>query len=188
LDPSDADARRDGLELERLSERALGGADAGHVATFVRLLGGIVLLTLLIGCANLANLQLARATARRREIGVRLALGAGRARVGRQLLIESLVLSAMGGALGLAVAVVMLRLIARFQLPGGIDIDGLDLGLNRTALVVAAFTSIATALLFGVVPAWRGSHTGPLASLRDESRSTSARSRMRSTFVAFQVP
>jgi len=184
---ADADAGRDQLELEAMKDRALGGADAGHVTTFVRLLGGIVVLTLLIGCANLANLQLARATARRREIGVRLALGAGRARVGRQLLVESLVLSAGGGAVGLAVAIVMLRLIARFQLPGGIDIAGLDLGLNRTALVFAAVTSVATALLFGLVPAWRGSRTGPLASLRDESRSTSGRSRLRSTFVAIQV-
>ena len=185
--PSGDGSPQDRLELEGMKERALGGADAGHVATFVRLLGGIVVLTLLIGCANLANLQLARATARRREIGVRLALGAGRARVARQLLVESLVLSAVGGAIGLAVAVLMLRLIARFQLPGGIDIEGLDLGLNPTALTFAAFTSIATALLFGLVPAWRGSRTGPLASLRDESRSTSARSRLRSTLVSIQV-
>jgi predicted permease len=184
---ADADARRDRLELEPLGERALGGPDAASVRAFVKLLGGIVILTLLIGCANLANLQLARAAARRREIGVRLALGAGRMRVGRQLLVESLVLAGIGGALGLVVAVVMLRLIARFQLPGGIDIEGLALGLNGAALAFALLASTATALLFGLVPAWQGARTGALASLRDASRSTSARSGLRMTLVAAQV-
>jgi len=183
----DTDARRDRLELEPLAERALGGPDAASVRTFVKLLAGIVILTLLIGCANLANLQLARAAARRREIGVRLALGAGRVRIGRQLLVESLVLSVIGGGLGLAVAVGMLRLIARFQLPGGIDIEGLALGINRSALTFALLASTFTALLFGLVPAWQGARTGALASLRDESRSTSARSRLRMTLVAAQV-
>jgi putative ABC transport system permease protein len=184
---ADADARRDGLELESLTERALGGAEAPGVRTFVTLLGGVVALTLLIGCANLANLQLARAAARRREIGVRLALGAGRVRIGRQLLVESLVLAGSGGGLGLAVAVVMLRLMTSFQLPGGIDIDGLALSVNRAALAFALIVSTGTALLFGLVPAWQGARTGPLASLRGESRSTSARSRLRMTLVAAQV-
>jgi putative ABC transport system permease protein len=179
--------RRDDIELEPIGERALGGADAGHVRTFVRLLGGVVVLTLLIGCANLANLQLARAAARRREIGVRLALGGSRLRIGRQLLTESLVLASIGGALGLLVANLMFRLMARFQLPGGIDIDGLALGLNRSALWFAAAAAGGTALLFGLAPAWQGARTGPLASLRDESRSTSARSRLRSGLVAAQV-
>jgi len=185
--PEDTGPQRTQIELEPLAERVLGGPDAPSVRKFVTLLGGVVMLTLLIACANLANLQLARAASRRREIGVRLALGAGRARVGRQLLIESLVLASVGGALGLAVAVLMLRLIASFQLPGGIDIEGLALGLNRAALAFATLVSTATALLFGLVPAWQGARTGPLASLRDESRSTSARSRLRATLVAAQV-
>jgi predicted permease len=185
--PHDSGPERDRLELESLGERALGGPDAGSVRAFVTLLGGVVTLTLLIGCANLANLQLARAASRRREIGVRLALGAGRARVGRQLLVESLVLALTGGALGLAIAVVMLRLIARFQLPGGIEIEGLSLAVDRPALGFAVVASTATALLFGVVPAWQGARTGALASLRDETRSTSARSRLRMTLVATQV-
>jgi putative ABC transport system permease protein len=185
--PEDRGPQQGRLELESVKERALGGPDAANVRTFVQLLGGIVILTLLIGCANLANLQLARAAARRREIGVRLALGAGRTRIGRQLLVESLVLASIGGGLGLAVAIGMLRLIARFQLPGGIDIEGLALGLNRPALAFAALAATATALLFGVVPAWQGARTGALASLRDESRSTSARSHLRTVLVAAQV-
>jgi len=184
---SDRRPLSDDIELEPIGERALGGADAGHVRTFVRLLGGIVVLTLLIGCANLANLQLARAAARRREIGVRLALGGSRLRIGRQLLMESVVLASIGGALGLLVANLMFRLMARFQLPGGIDIEGLGLGLDRVALGFTAAAVCGTALLFGLVPAWQGARTGALASLRDQTRSTSARSRLRSGLVAAQV-
>jgi len=178
---------RDTIEVERLGDRALGSGDAASVRTFVRLLGGVVALTLLIGCANLANLQLARAAARRREIGVRLALGGSRVRIGRQLLTESLVLAAFGGALGLLVARLMFALMARFQLPGGIDIDGLGLGLAPAALWFAVAAVAGTTLLFGLVPAWQGARTGALASLRDTSRSASARSRLRSTLVAAQV-
>jgi predicted permease len=183
----DRDGRPDPLEFESIEERAFGGSQAANARRFVRLLGGVVALTLLIGCANLANLQLARGAARRREIGVRLAIGAGRGRIARQLLVESLVLAGAGGGLGLLVAMLMMRLVARFQLPGGIDIEGLGLGLNGAALAFAAAAACGTAVLFGIAPAWQAAGTGALASLRDESRSTSARSRLRSTFVAAQV-
>ena len=183
----DRDGPLDALEFESIQERAFGSSQAANARTFVLLLGGVVVLTLLIGCANIANLQLARGAARRREVGVRLALGAGRARVARQLLVESLVVAGAGGALGLLVAMMMLRLVARFQLPGGIDIEQLSLGLNGAVLAAAAAAACGTALLFGLVPAWHAVRGAPLASLRDESRSTSARSPLRSTFVAAQV-
>jgi predicted permease len=179
--------RAEPFELTPLRTRALGGTNAGAVSRFVGLLGGVVTLTLLIGCANLANLLLSRATARRREIGVRMAIGAGRARIARQLLIESLVLSAIGGAAGLYVASTALGMLARFQLPGGIEIDGLGLGLNGTAFAFTAVVASATGVLFGLAPAWRAAQTDVLGSLRDSSRATSARSGVRSTLVAAQV-
>jgi putative ABC transport system permease protein len=144
-------------------------------------------MTLLIGCANLANLQLARSAARRREIAVRMAIGAGRARIARQLLIESLGLAVLGGGIGLYVADLALRLIGRFQLPGGIEIAGLALGLNRSALVFTALVACGTGALFGLAPAWRASRTDAMGSIREEGRATSARSALRATLVAAQV-
>jgi predicted permease len=184
--PEDAGPGADPFELESMKTRALGGPDAGSVYTFVGLLGGVVALTLLIGCANLANLQLARAAARQREIGVRLAIGAGRGRIVRQLLTESLVLALAGGALGVIVASYSLRLIARFQLPGGIDINGLGLGVDRGALAFAFLTAGATVLFFGVAPAWQAARGNALASLRGQSRTT-ASGRLRSVLVAVQI-
>lgn len=180
-------ARREPFELVPVRTRALGSENAASVYRFVVLLGGVVATTLLIGCANLANLLLSRAASRRREIGVRMAIGAGRGRIARQLLIESLILSAIGGAAGLYVASVALRLLGRFQLPGGIEIDSLGLELNTAALMFSAVVAGATGLLFGLAPAWRASRIDVLQSLRDDSRATSARSALRSTLVAAQV-
>jgi putative ABC transport system permease protein len=180
-------AKREPFELTSLRTRALGGTSAASVSRFVVLLGAVVALTLLIGCANLANLLLSRAAARRREIGVRMAIGAGRGRIARQLLIESLVLSGIGGVAGLYVASTVLRLLGRFQLPGGIEIEGLGLELNAAALMFTAAVVAVTGLLFGLAPAWRAARTDVLQSLRDDSRATSARSGLRSTLVAAQV-
>ena len=180
-------AKREPFQLTSLRTRALGGTSAASVSRFVALLGGVVALTLLIGCANLANLLLSRAAARRREIGVRMAIGAGRGRIARQLLIESLLLSTIGGAAGLYVASTVLRLLGRFQLPGGIEITGLGLELNAAALLFTAAVVAVTGLLFGLAPAWRASRIDVLQSLRDDSRATSARSGLRSTLVAAQV-
>ena len=180
-------ARAEKVEITPLRTRALGDAASGDVTTFVALLGGVVSLTLLIGCANLANLLLSRAAARRREIGVRLAIGAGRIRIARQLLIESLVLAFAGAAAGLLVASVSLQLLGAFQLPGGIEIAPLGLGVDRAALAFTAVAATLTGVIFGTLPAWRAARTDLLSSLRDESRATSARSGLRSALVATQV-
>ena len=185
--PIQPGTKAESFVVEPLRTRALGGTNARDLYRFVALLGGVVALTLLIGCANLANLLLARAAARRREIGVRMAIGAGRGRIARQLLIESFVLSAIGGLAGLYVAMTVLRLLARFQLPGGIEIDGLALGLSGAALGYTGVVACVTGALFGLAPAWRAARTDVLGSLRDESRATSARSGVRSTLVAAQV-
>ncbi|HMC76836.1 MAG TPA: ABC transporter permease [Vicinamibacterales bacterium] len=184
--PSHDSDKADAMELTPLKQRALGGA-AGAIYTFIQLLGAVVGITLLIGCANLANLQLARGAARRREIAVRMAIGAGRGRIVRQLLIESLVLAVVGGGFGLYVAALTLQLIARFQLPGGIEIAGLDLGVNRAALIFTALVACGTAVAFGLAPAWRAARGDALGSIREEGRATSARSGLRATLVAAQV-
>ncbi|HET7619582.1 MAG TPA: ABC transporter permease [Vicinamibacterales bacterium] len=182
-DDSDRD---EGFVLTPLRTRALGGR-ADSVSRFVVLLGVVVVLALLIGCANLANLLLSRASVRRREIGVRLAIGAGRVRVARQLLVESLVLAIAGGAAGLLAASGLLNALGRFELPGGMAIDALDLRINGLALAFTALVSCGTGVLFGVAPAWRAARLDVLGSLRSESRSTTSRSRLRATLVAVQV-
>ena len=186
LHPASRGRTRQPLRLEPLSTRVFDRDNTLAVRRFVMLLVGVVGLTLLIGCANLANLLLARASARRREIGVRRALGASRGRVIRQLLIESLVLAALGGAAGLSVAHLTLRLLSSYQLPGGVDIANFGLALDGTAVAATAALAIATGLLFGLAPAWSASGGDLLESIRGEGRG-SARSRLRGTLVAAQV-
>jgi len=186
LQPARPGERSERLVLEPMKSRALGSR-AASVRQFVLLLGGVVCLTLLIACASLANLLLARAAGRRREVGVRIALGAGRGRIIRQMLAESLLLSTLGGGLGVAVAVLALRMLGAFELPGGLSIEGLDLNINRYALLLTAALAIFTGLLFGAAPAWRASRTDVMVSLRDEARGASARSGLRSALVGAQV-
>ena len=186
LHPPRSGGERQVLRLDALQTRALGSG-AADVRTFVTLLLGIVGLTLLIGCANLANLLLAKAAARRREIGVRLALGATRARVVQQMLVESVALAAAGGLAGIAVAAAALQVLSRYQLPGGVPIANLDLSINGTALAVTFGLSMLTGLLFGALPAWRASRIDVLVSLRDQSRSSTSRAGVRSVLLAAQV-
>ena len=176
----------EGFVLTPLRTRALG-RDAASVSRFILLLGGVVALALIIGCANLANLFLSRGVVRHREIAVRLALGAGRLRIARQALVESLVLALAGGGAALLVASGLLAVLGRFELPGGIAIDALDLRINGVALAATALVACATALLFGVGPAWRAASLDMLGSLRSGSRSMTGRSGLRSTLVAVQV-
>ncbi len=125
------------------------------LARFVLILMVVAGATLLIGSANLANLLLARAADRQRELATRLALGAGRARLMRQLLTESLVLAVAGGLLGLLVAQWTLHLFGSFELPGSVLVAGLDLQIDGRMLAIALVVSVSTGLLFGSVPAWR---------------------------------
>jgi putative ABC transport system permease protein len=110
---------------------------------------------LLIACANVANLQIARATARRRELSVRAALGAGRKRLMRQLLTESLVLSLAGGVAGIGIAYVGVRWLAGV-VPDLLPFFG-EIALSRGVLAFAALVTLATGILFGVAPAWQAS-------------------------------
>lgn len=132
----------------------------------LKILMGIVGLVLLIACANIANLLLARATVRTRELAVRQALGAGRSRLIRQLLTESLILALAGGVLGVAFAVVAVRVLLR-MVSGGPETVPLDVSLNLHMLLFMAGITLFTALLFGTLPAFRATRLELTRSLKD---------------------
>ena len=133
----------------------------GDRRTPVLLLQGAALFVLLIACANVANLTLARAAVRRRELAVRTAIGAGRGRLLRQLLTESLVLALAGGALGVLLALAGNRLLVLI-LPGGLP-EFTDLSVDATALTFTIVISVISGVLFGLAPAWQGATQRPYA-------------------------
>ena len=147
-----------------------------------------VAFVLLISCANVANLTLARGSERERELAIRSAIGAGRRRIIRQLLTESLVIGIMGCIAGLLLAVWLVDLIVAFN-PG--DIPRIEhVGLNRMTLVFVSVVSVLTTLLFGLAPALQLSKPDPQSTLKDTAASTTAnpaRHRLRSTLVVAQV-
>jgi predicted permease len=129
----------------------------------------VVALVLLIACANIANLLMARATTRRHELSVRLALGASTWRLARQLLAESLVMSSCGAALGLVVAQWASRLLVR-QLSTQTTHVFLELGLDWRVLAFTTLVAIVTALLFGTAPAFRASDVQPIDAIKEHGR------------------
>jgi predicted permease len=161
---------------------------AADIRRFVWILFGVVGLTLLLASANVANLLLARATARQREIGIRIAIGAQRGRLVRQLLTESVTLAVFGGTAGLLVASWMLDVMAAFQLPGGLAIGALGIELDQRILVFALLLSLVTAVAFGLVPALQATRPGVVNSLKGESTERGgSQQRLRKALVAVQV-
>jgi predicted permease len=164
--PDDNQGR--GLAVQPIAETAV--FNRGAVAAGTATLGATVALVLLIACANVANLLLARATERRREIAIRLAMGVTRARLIRQLVTESLVVALAGGGLGLALAFASRRWLRALlgNLPVGPNLE-LDLGVDAGVLAFTVVLSIATGLLFGLVPAIQASRPDLVTTIKDQS-------------------
>jgi len=151
------------------------------------ILAGAVAGGLLIACANLANLLLARAAARQRELAVKQALGAGRHRLVRQSLAESLLLSLGGGAAGLLLALWMLSALTRVSLPGDATLSFFEPQLGGRTAAFALMLSAAVGILFGILPALRAAAAVPATMLASTSRTVSPRSAGRGALVGIQV-
>jgi macrolide transport system ATP-binding/permease protein len=174
------------LELKNLPRFLLQdgarGADRrrGDYSQMLGVLLAMVGLILAIACANIANLLLARSTARRREMAVRLSIGAGRWRVIRQLLTESLLLALLGGGAGILVAVWSMRFLTHVLFAGG-EPFALRPELNSGVLGAALLLTVVTGLLFGLAPALQAARVDPMPALK-ESRSAGPRAGARRRF------
>jgi predicted permease len=158
----------------------------GNVQPFLLVLLGAVGFLLLIACANVANLLLARSIGRSREFAIRAALGASQSRMIRQLLTESALLAVLGGALGLALAYFGTHAVLTL-LPGSVPRAG-DIALDSHVLIFTLGASAVAGLLFGLAPALKSSRADLQEVLKESGRGTSAaRHRMQGTFVAAQV-
>lgn len=176
----------------RLNVLAFVDAPYGAQPIFSRVLGVLLAVSigvLLIVAANLASLLLARATSRQKEIAIRLSMGAGRLRLIRQLLTESLLLAACGGALGVLVAYWAVDLLSAWQPPTPLPIF-FSAEINGSTLLLTFLCTAATGVLFGLVPALRASKLDLNSTLKDGGRSSSSGAghhRLRSAFVAGQL-
>ena len=172
-----------GVTLEPLRE-ALVGSDL-RLTSWLFL--GVVGFVLLICCANVANLLLARATVRSRELAIRSALGAGRRRVIRQLLTESLVLSTIGGVLGVGLGAAILA-IAPSVIPPGLLPGAVTLAFDPRVAAFCATTALLVGLVFGVAPAWQATKfSSPNVHAPDSRTTTGGGSRLRSLVVVGEV-
>ncbi len=153
-----------GFSVEPLREAIVRNARSSLLV-----LVGAVSFVLLIACANVANLLLVRATGRRREIAIRAAIGAGRGRIARQLLVESVALSLAGGALGIVVGVAGIRALLAINTAGlpRVGPDGSFVGVDWRVPLFTLVVSIGTGLVFGLIPALQGSRTDLGATLKE---------------------
>jgi putative ABC transport system permease protein len=149
---------------------------------------GAVGFVLLIACANVANLMLARGTARQREIAVRASLGAGRRRLFQQLLVESVVLAAIGGVLGVVLAQILLYGILAMMPANTLPTEA-DVRLNLPVLLFTLGVSVLSGVLFGCAPAWQATRLDLNTTLKEEGRSSTGggRTRLRQALVVAEL-
>jgi predicted permease len=176
-----------GFSLERMQTVFVRGA-----RPTLLILSGAVAFVLLIACANVANLLLVRATARKREVALRAAIGAGRGRIVRQLLTESVTLSVIGGVLGLGLGVLGIRALLSINTAGlpRIGQDGVLVGLDWRVLLFTAALSIGTGIVFGLLPALQSVRADLSTTLKDStgrSGATIRHNKARSTLVVVEV-
>jgi putative ABC transport system permease protein len=160
----------------------------GNLRSPLLILQGAVAFVLLIGCANVGGLLLARAAGRRTEIAIRTAIGAGRGRIVRQLITETVPLALLGGVFGILLAWAGLRLFVAAAPPGFPRLN--ELAIDLPVLAFTALLALATAVLFGVAPAWQASRPDLVNSLKESGRGGTdgvARQHLRSVLVTFQI-
>lgn len=178
-----------GITVFRATDVRLHPSEDGQVAAAAGILGGVVLTVLLLACANLANLLLVRGLGRTGEMAVRRALGAGRDRVARLFLVESLLLSLIGGAMGLILARWVLAALPGLPLPFPFS-ETLELRLDWRVGAFALSLMAATGLFFGLAPALRSAREDLAGTLRDDRRGISmgrGTTRLKNLLVAVQV-
>lgn len=156
------------------------------VKGFLGILGGLVTLILLLSATNVAGMLLARSMAREKEMAVRLAVGAGRPALVRQLVVESSLLFLLGGGLGLWLAVEGTALVSRLPLPAPVPL-ALDLTADGTVAVFALGLALVTGLGFGLIPALQATRPDLVSALRQVGAGVSGRGRLQEVFAAAQV-
>lgn len=173
------------VTLVPANEAKIEPSSRQQVLRFMSLLMALVLLLLFLACANVANLLLVRALARRGEVAVRLAVGGGRARVVRQFLTESVLLALLGGALGLLLTVWATRLLRVVQPPADLPFT-FDVAVDTRVFLFNLLLAVVVGLLFGLVPALRSTRLDLTSELRERS-SLVLKSRFQALLVVLQV-
>jgi putative ABC transport system permease protein len=176
--------RDQGIDLRSAS--TVPGQYRGPVIGFMAILMFIVALVLLIACANVGAMTLARASSRSKEIAIRQAVGASRVRIVKQLLIESVFLFLLGGAAGVFIAMWATKLLLNFKFSSDVPIS-LELGVDLRVLLFTLGVSLLAGLLFGLAPAIQASRANVLGALNNETSYGSHRSRIRNIFVVGQI-